>query len=425
MLEVRSLTKNFGALRASDGIDFDVAEGETHAVIGPNGAGKTTFISQLAGNLRPDAGTRALRRRGHHRACPRRGARAWASRARSRSPASIPSSARCDNVALAVQAHSGHSFRFWRTARGDAALVEPARAACWRKSALLQRKNILAANLAHGEQRQLEVAMALATGPRLLLLDEPMAGMGTEESQRMIALLAEAQAEARPSSWSSTTWTRCSASPTASRCWSTAASSPPTRPSKIKHERGSAQGLPGRGRRDARGRATCETAYGRSQVLFGISPRDRQRRGRDPARPQRHGQDHHRALDHGHHAGRAPAPSPSKAGRFNGLPSYRIAQAGLGLVPEGRQVFPNLTVRENLVATARKGAVDAGTRLQAVSAPGSAQGQLRQPALRRRAADARHRPRADDQPAPADPRRGDRGPRAADPRRDLPLDRAA
>jgi branched-chain amino acid transport system ATP-binding protein len=93
-----------------------------------------------------------------------------------------------DNVALAVQAHSGHSFRFWRAARGDPALVEPAERVL-EEVGLLPRKNILAANLAHGEQRQLEVAMALATGPRLLLLDEPMAGMGTEESQRMIALL--------------------------------------------------------------------------------------------------------------------------------------------------------------------------------------------------------------------------------------------
>jgi branched-chain amino acid transport system ATP-binding protein len=87
-----------------------------------------------------------------------------------------------------VQAHSGHSFRFWRPARGDATLVEPAERVL-EEVGLSQRKNILAANLAHGEQRQLEVAMALATGPRLLLLDEPMAGMGTEESQRMIVLL--------------------------------------------------------------------------------------------------------------------------------------------------------------------------------------------------------------------------------------------
>ncbi len=128
-------------------------------------------------------------------------------------------------------------------------------------------------------------------------------------------------------------------------------------------------------------------------------------------------------------AGRRGHASASTAPRITGLPSYRIAQAGIGLVPEGRQIFPNLTVRENLVATAanRRAETDPWTlervfelfpNLQA------ARRQLRQPALRRRAADARHRPRADDQPAPADPRRGHRGPRAADPRRDLPLHRA-
>jgi branched-chain amino acid transport system ATP-binding protein len=187
MLEVRGLTKTFGALRATDGIDFDVAEGETHAVIGPNGAGKTTFISQLAGNLRPDTGS--VRFAGAditNLSAPRR---ARMGLARSFQITSVyPEFSALDNVALAVQAHSGHSFRFWRTARGDPALVEPAKKVL-DEVGLSSRTDVLAANLAHGEQRQLEVAMALATGPRLLLLDEPMAGMGTEESQRMIALL--------------------------------------------------------------------------------------------------------------------------------------------------------------------------------------------------------------------------------------------
>ena len=189
MLEVRGLVKSFGALRATDGIDFDVAEGETHAVIGPNGAGKTTFIGQLAGNLRPDAGS--VRFGGTditNLPAPRR---ARMGLARSFQITSVyPEFSALDNVALAVQAHCGHSFRFWRTARGDPALVEPAERVL-EEVGLLARKNVLAANLAHGEQRQLEVAMALATGPRLLLLDEPMAGMGTEESQRMIALLSK------------------------------------------------------------------------------------------------------------------------------------------------------------------------------------------------------------------------------------------
>jgi branched-chain amino acid transport system ATP-binding protein len=188
MLEVRALTKQFGALRASDGIDFDVAEGETHAVIGPNGAGKTTFISQLAGNLRPDSGR--VRFAGADITALPAPRRARLGLARSFQITSVyPDFSALHNVALAIQAHSGHSFRFWRDARSDPALIEPARKVL-NEVGLSARVNVLAANLAHGEQRQLEMAMALATRPRLLLLDEPMAGMGTDESLRMIALLA-------------------------------------------------------------------------------------------------------------------------------------------------------------------------------------------------------------------------------------------
>jgi len=187
MLEVRGLSKSFGALRACDGIDFDVREGETHAVIGPNGAGKTTFISQLAGNLRPDAGT--VRFAGIDITSLPAPRRARLGLARSFQITSVyPEFSVLDNVALAVQAHSGRTG-FWRTARGDPALVQPARKVL-HEVGLGERSHVLAANLAHGEQRQLEVAMALATEPRLLLLDEPMAGMGIEESQRMIDLLA-------------------------------------------------------------------------------------------------------------------------------------------------------------------------------------------------------------------------------------------
>jgi branched-chain amino acid transport system ATP-binding protein len=189
MLEVKGLAKSFGALRACDGIDFDVKEGETHAVIGPNGAGKTTFISQLAGNLLPDTGT--VRFAGADITKLPAPKRARMGLARSFQITSIyPEFSALDNVALAVQAHSGHSFHFWRKARGDPALAGPALGVL-EQVGLKARSHVLAANLAHGEQRQLEVAMALATEPRLLLLDEPMAGMGTEESQRMIGLLSK------------------------------------------------------------------------------------------------------------------------------------------------------------------------------------------------------------------------------------------
>jgi branched-chain amino acid transport system ATP-binding protein len=188
MLEVKGLCKSFGALVATDHVELEVQEGETLAIIGPNGAGKTTLISQLAGNLRPDAGR--IRFAGEDITAlpaPRRAQKGFA---RSFQITSVyPEFSALHNVALAVQARAGHSFRFWSDARSDPALVEPARAVL-EEVGLSLRVNVLAANLAHGEQRQLEVAMALATRPRLLLLDEPMAGMGIEESQRMIAFLA-------------------------------------------------------------------------------------------------------------------------------------------------------------------------------------------------------------------------------------------
>jgi branched-chain amino acid transport system ATP-binding protein len=187
LLSVRGLTKTFGALRACDGIDFEVHEGETHAVIGPNGAGKTTFISQLAGNLLPDSGS--VRFAGNditRLAAPQR---ARMGLARSFQITSVYADfTALENVALAVQALSGRTG-FWKPARADASLIEPAKQAL-QDVGLGERGHVFAANLSHGEQRQLEVAMALATEPRLLLLDEPMAGMGTDESQRMIALLS-------------------------------------------------------------------------------------------------------------------------------------------------------------------------------------------------------------------------------------------
>ena len=189
LLEVKGLRKSFGALRASDGIDFSVAEGETHAVIGPNGAGKTTFIGQLAGDLRPDAGSIVFAGEDITRlAAPRRARRGFA---RSFQITSVFHDFTAEqNVAFAVMARAGHSFRFWRDARGEAALFAPARRML-EEVGLGGRAEALARHLSHGEHRQLEVAMALATQPRLLLLDEPMAGMGGEESQRMIALLSQ------------------------------------------------------------------------------------------------------------------------------------------------------------------------------------------------------------------------------------------
>ena len=193
LLETRELRKTFGALVATDGVDFDVREGETHAVIGPNGAGKTTFIKQISGELRPDSGE--IRFAGDDITALPAPQRSHKGLARSFQITSIYREfSALENVALAVQAHAGHSFRFWRAAREDPALTGPA-IRILEEIGLDRRKDVLAANLSHGEQRQLEIAMALATRPRLLLLDEPVAGMGTDESQRMIELLATLKGE--------------------------------------------------------------------------------------------------------------------------------------------------------------------------------------------------------------------------------------
>ena len=187
ILETERLTKRFGGVVATDGVGLAVLPGEIHAVIGPNGAGKTTLIAQLAGELRPDAGT--IRFAGVDVTRLPAHARSALGLARSFQITSIfRDFTVLDNVALAVQAHAGHSFRFWRDARREATLREPARAVL-ATVGLADRADVVAADLAHGEQRQLEIAMALATGPRCLLLDEPTAGMGPEESQQMVALL--------------------------------------------------------------------------------------------------------------------------------------------------------------------------------------------------------------------------------------------
>jgi branched-chain amino acid transport system ATP-binding protein len=193
LLQADRLVKRFGALTASDDLSLEVRPGEIHALIGPNGAGKTTAIAQLSGEMRPDSGS--IRLAGADVTRLGADARARAGLARSFQITSLFRGFTAeDNVAMAIQAHQGHNFRFWRDARRDEALREPARAVLARVG-LESRGDVLAANLAHGEQRQLEIAMALATEPKLLLLDEPMAGMGHDESQRMMDLLAGLKGE--------------------------------------------------------------------------------------------------------------------------------------------------------------------------------------------------------------------------------------
>jgi branched-chain amino acid transport system ATP-binding protein len=193
LLEVEGLSKRFSGIVASDDIQFTVAPDELHAVIGPNGAGKTTLIAQLAGEIRPDSGW--IRFAGRDITALPSHRRSALGLARSFQITSLfLDFTTLDNVALAVQAHAGHSFRFWRDARRDPELRAPARAALARVG-LDGRAEVRASELSHGEHRQLEIALALATRPRMLLLDEPMAGLGPEESRRMVAMLRELKRE--------------------------------------------------------------------------------------------------------------------------------------------------------------------------------------------------------------------------------------
>jgi branched-chain amino acid transport system ATP-binding protein len=189
LLAIEGLTKRFGGVIASDGVRLDVPAGELHAIIGPNGAGKTTLIGQLAGEIAPDAGR--IRFNGRDITSLAVYDRSLLGLARSFQITSLFGDfTALENVALAVQAHAGHSFRFWRDARREAELRNPARAALERVG-LSHRADATVARMSHGEHRQLELAMALATGPRMLLLDEPMAGLGPDESARMVKTLRE------------------------------------------------------------------------------------------------------------------------------------------------------------------------------------------------------------------------------------------
>lgn len=190
LLRTQSLTKSFGAIKACNNISIEVASGEIHALIGPNGAGKTTLLNQLSGDLMPDSGQiffagREITRLPLYK-------RAQYGVARSYQITSVfPQLTVQENLLLAIQAHCGHSFRFWKRAVSDPQL-QTALLPAMAQVGLADRAGVQAGNLSHGEKRQLEVGMALASGPRLLLLDEPMAGMGpggTVELSKLILKL--------------------------------------------------------------------------------------------------------------------------------------------------------------------------------------------------------------------------------------------
>ena len=189
LLEVRRLSRRFAAIDALKDVSFSVEAGEVHALIGPNGAGKTTFIHHVSGALQPDSGS--VHFAGQDVTALAMHRRVAAGMARSYQITNVfRGLSALDNVALAVQgrADAGSSFRFWKPARQETALFDEARDYLTQVG-LESRIESVAGNLAHGEQRALELAMALATKPKMLLLDEPMAGTGPEESARMVELI--------------------------------------------------------------------------------------------------------------------------------------------------------------------------------------------------------------------------------------------
>ncbi len=187
MLQLEGISKRFGGVVATDDVTLSIEAGEVHALIGPNGAGKTTLIGQICGSLRCDAGR--MRFGGKDITHMPQHARVVAGLARSFQITSIFARfSVLDNLALAVQARSGSSFSFWRPVSSERALFEEARSIAT-EVGLAAKADAVAATLAHGEQRALEVGLALATRPRLVLLDEPTAGMGPEESRRVVELV--------------------------------------------------------------------------------------------------------------------------------------------------------------------------------------------------------------------------------------------
>ncbi len=189
ILQVDDLVKRFGGVLATQNVALTVEPGEVHALIGPNGAGKTTLISQLFGELTPDAGT--IRFGGQAIGSLSTADRVQRGLSRTfQITHLLREFTVLENVAMAVQVRRGHSFHFWRNARRDRSLSEAAYGIL-RGAGLGDRADVVVSELSHGEQKQLELAVALASEPRLLLLDEPMAGLGPVESEAMIAYLSK------------------------------------------------------------------------------------------------------------------------------------------------------------------------------------------------------------------------------------------
>lgn len=187
LLKITDLNKRFGGITATNNVNLSVAQGQIHAIIGPNGAGKTTLIAQLSGQIKPDSGDIEFGGQSINHENMARRAHLGLARSFQITSVVMPMTL-LENVMLAVQGTSGHSYRFWSPVKNDH-VMKAAAMASLAEVGLDDRAGRIAANVSHGEQRQLEVAMALAMKPRMLLLDEPMAGMGKEEGTMMVEIL--------------------------------------------------------------------------------------------------------------------------------------------------------------------------------------------------------------------------------------------
>lgn len=193
LLQIDTLVKRFGALTATDHASLQVHQGEVHALIGPNGAGKTTLIHQISGALQPDFGRLLLNGADITRLPMHARVKRGLARSYQITNVFLRLSVQ-DNLALALQAVVGSSMRFWRPVHTETQRLQAAAEVAARVGLQAQLQRTAGA-LSHAEQRQLEVGLALASRPQLLVLDEPLAGMGPDESQRMLVLLQSLRAE--------------------------------------------------------------------------------------------------------------------------------------------------------------------------------------------------------------------------------------
>ncbi|MEM9277855.1 MAG: ABC transporter ATP-binding protein [Pseudomonadota bacterium] len=194
VLETRGISKFFGALKANEDVSIDLLKGEIHAIIGPNGAGKSTLIKQICGGMKPDTGDVFLLGDNVTSFSTQKRASMGLGRTFQISALAMQDTV-LQNTILGTLGHKGNAMRFFSNAAKDPSLVEPAQMAL-KRVGLQEKADVITAELSHGERRQLEVAVALTLEPKAFVMDEPMAGLGTEGSKRMTGFLDELRQEA-------------------------------------------------------------------------------------------------------------------------------------------------------------------------------------------------------------------------------------